>query len=295
MWRTPDGIATVGGTAEGEGGGWLGPSSSQGPPMVPAEGRLNFLKLKSSWHRRRQGKILAVILKHWKGRKGRGGWHKASVSICLPLAAPIGLSPRLILTLCGSERVLVVSTEPPDDLSCLTTPGVGGGGYGYGYAEALQPLTLAVLTTTGLVGAVLHGSPSAARQETGEPDTVPQTVSIHSGGGWAHRHGLKSPGRAFLHLHSGRRQPSQPHSLTASHPHTLTPSHPHTRTPSHPHTRTPSHPHTLTPSHPHTLTPSHPHTRTPSHPHTRTPSHPHTLTPAHPHTLTPSHPHTLTP
>ena len=54
-----------------------------------------------------------------------GGWHKASVSDCLPLAAPIGLSPLLSLTLCGSERVLVVSTEPPDEFSCLTTPGVG--------------------------------------------------------------------------------------------------------------------------------------------------------------------------
>ena len=56
---------------------------------------------------------------------GGGGWHKAMVLVCLPLAAPIGLSPLLILTLCGSERVLVVSTEPPDDLSCSTTPGVG--------------------------------------------------------------------------------------------------------------------------------------------------------------------------
>ena len=46
------------------------------------------------------------------------------------LAAPIGLSPLLILTLCGPERVLVVSTEPPDDLSCLTTPGVGRPGDG---------------------------------------------------------------------------------------------------------------------------------------------------------------------
>ena len=45
-----------------------------------------------------------------------GGWHKASVSDCLPLAAPIGLSALLILTLCGPERVLVVSTEPLDDL-----------------------------------------------------------------------------------------------------------------------------------------------------------------------------------
>ena len=51
-------------------------------------------------------------------------------SDCLPLAAPIGLSPLLILTLCGPERVLVVSTEPLDDLSCLTTPGVGCPGDG---------------------------------------------------------------------------------------------------------------------------------------------------------------------
>ena len=63
------------------------------------------------------------------GMSHRGG-HKASVSDCLPLAAPISLSPLLILTLCGPERVLVVSTEPPDDLSCLTTPGVGRPGDG---------------------------------------------------------------------------------------------------------------------------------------------------------------------
>ena len=50
------------------------------------------------------------------------------VLVCLPLAAPIGLSPLHIPTLCGSEHVLVVSTEPLDDLSCLTTPGSGGGG-----------------------------------------------------------------------------------------------------------------------------------------------------------------------
>ena len=61
---------------------------------------------------------------------GGGGWHRASVSDCLPLAAPIGLSPLHILTLCGSERVLVVSTEPPDDLPGLTTPGVGRPGDG---------------------------------------------------------------------------------------------------------------------------------------------------------------------
>ena len=48
------------------------------------------------------------------------GGHKAMVLVCLPLAAPIGLSPLHILTLCGSARVLVVSTEPLGDLSCLT-------------------------------------------------------------------------------------------------------------------------------------------------------------------------------
>ena len=58
---------------------------------------------------------------------GGGGWHKALVSDCLPLVAPIGLSPLLILTLCGPERVLVVLTEPLDDLSCLTTPGLETG------------------------------------------------------------------------------------------------------------------------------------------------------------------------
>ena len=58
-----------------------------------------------------------------KGLRRMLGYGQASVFGCLPLAVPIGLSPLLILTLCGSERVLVVSTEPPDDLSCLTTPG----------------------------------------------------------------------------------------------------------------------------------------------------------------------------
>ena len=66
----------VGGGSEG---GWkgfaLGPPSSQGPPVVPAEGGPNILKLQSSWHRRRRSKMLAVSLKHWKGNgeEGRRG------------------------------------------------------------------------------------------------------------------------------------------------------------------------------------------------------------------------------
>ena len=48
---------------------------------------------------------------------GRGGI-EAMVFVCLPMAPPLHIP-----TLCGSERVLVVSTEVLDDLSCLTTPG----------------------------------------------------------------------------------------------------------------------------------------------------------------------------
>ena len=65
------------GFSEGGRGGGFGwdPPSSQGPPVVPAEGaeggpKKIFLKRKSSWHRRRRTKILAVSLKHWKGRCG---------------------------------------------------------------------------------------------------------------------------------------------------------------------------------------------------------------------------------
>ena len=57
--------------------------------------------------------------------RGSRGGGDAMVLVCLPLAAPIGLSPLYFPTLCGSERVVVVSTEPLDDLSCLTTLGVG--------------------------------------------------------------------------------------------------------------------------------------------------------------------------
>ena len=55
--------------------------------------------------------------------------------VCLPLAVPIGLSPLHIPTRRGAKCVLVVSTEPPDDLSCLTIRGsplgLGGGGRGW--------------------------------------------------------------------------------------------------------------------------------------------------------------------
>ena len=56
-----------------------------------------------------------AYLHPWSGQRWEGV-HKAMVLVCLPLAAPIGLSPLHLLTPCGPKRVLVVSTE-------------GGGGY----------------------------------------------------------------------------------------------------------------------------------------------------------------------
>ena len=61
--------------------------------------------------------------------RGGGGWHKASVSDCLPLAAPIGPSPLLILTLCGPQR--------------RVRGGGGGGGGMAGRPAYAQPATVA--------------------------------------------------------------------------------------------------------------------------------------------------------
>ena len=41
-------------------------------PYGPCRRRAKNVKLKSSWHRRRRSKILAVSLKHGKGRRGGG-------------------------------------------------------------------------------------------------------------------------------------------------------------------------------------------------------------------------------
>ena len=111
-WTDPVGVSPVG-------------------PVGPADPRVQWREAPDCPHRplgQSQGVctwVLSLLLSPLSaGGGGGGGWHEAMVLVCLPLAAPIGLSPLHILTLCGSERVLVVSTEPPDDLSCWTTPGV---------------------------------------------------------------------------------------------------------------------------------------------------------------------------
>ena len=68
--------------------------------------------------------------------------------VCLPSAAPIGLSPLHILTLCGSERDLVVATEPLErggggcrkgSVSTLGGTGGGGGCTSIRWSEASPP------------------------------------------------------------------------------------------------------------------------------------------------------------
>ena len=83
-----------GGLAQG-----LGTRPGHGGGMVSAEGGPKIFKPKSSWHRRRRSKILAVSLKHWKGRGGVRGFQagggvppllgRSSTS----LGVPPGLSP----------------------------------------------------------------------------------------------------------------------------------------------------------------------------------------------------------
>ena len=58
-----------------------------------------------------------------QGRWVGGGGGGLAQGLGIWLFAFGGAYWPLILTLCGPERVLVVSTEPLDDLSCLTTPG----------------------------------------------------------------------------------------------------------------------------------------------------------------------------
>ena len=68
---------------------------------------------------------------------------------------PLASRPSTSRTLCGSERVLVMSTEPPEDMSCLTTPGVGCPG------DGLLPVPLTRCTGGGggaLFAPKIHGS-----------------------------------------------------------------------------------------------------------------------------------------
>ena len=77
----------------GGGGGGMSPSHPLCPPP-PSLRRPLCNERGAAYHVRRRRVDRDAAL------EGGGGWHKASVSDCLPLAAPIGLSPLCIPILC---------------------------------------------------------------------------------------------------------------------------------------------------------------------------------------------------
>ena len=98
------------------------PPSSQGPPMAPAEGGPKILKCKSSWHRRRRSKTLAVSLKHWKRRRGGGPGGGGVTPLLLrctavlippPAFAPLPIPLRYAeATLCGGDHGMQMGVHP---------------------------------------------------------------------------------------------------------------------------------------------------------------------------------------
>ena len=163
--RAPFLGAGGGGGGGGGGGDGVAPSSSAPAPDLSTTDSVNAINGIAPFTQTTRSRkftcnaIGASAVGPNKTVQGGGGWHKASVSDCVPLAAPIGLSPLLILTLCGPERVLVVSMEPPDDVSCLTTAGVGRPG------DGLLPVPL----TRGGV----RNCPNLVRRQLGTKSLMP--------------------------------------------------------------------------------------------------------------------------
>ena len=102
-------------------------------------------------------------------RGGGGVGMTPAMDCCLQLAAPIGLSPLLFLTLCGSERVLVVSMEPR------------GGGAGDSEKQkqkktalaAWTPIVLLLLTQPVLEGPASSPARAATRGKGPAPPVLP--------------------------------------------------------------------------------------------------------------------------
>ena len=82
---TPGGDGGFG--PRGGGGGLAGTPLLPGSSYGPRRRRPKICKPKSSWHRRRRSKILDVSLKHWKGRRGRGGGSRGGGSPLLRCTA----------------------------------------------------------------------------------------------------------------------------------------------------------------------------------------------------------------
>ena len=100
--------------AMSEGGG---PPSPRVPRRSPSKAGYKILNRKSSWHRRGRSEMLAVSLKHWKGRRGGGKGVQGGgtpPTVYGPSHTSLGMGGG------GSGRAGV------NDLPCRVGPGGGG-------------------------------------------------------------------------------------------------------------------------------------------------------------------------
>ena len=130
---------------------------------VHPEGREEIIIGNVSWTNRREGARGGSTCCFTTF--GGGGWHKASVFGCLPLAAPIGLSPPLILTLCGPERVLVVSLLGGGGGGGMREKGITDPSGPPATAQATPPPTHRIGPLRG--GGALHTSRSSLSRGSG--------------------------------------------------------------------------------------------------------------------------------
>ena len=137
--------------------------------MVPAEGGPKILKLESPWHRRRRSKILAVSLKHWKGRRGGEG-------------VPVGGGTPPPRTVYGRSNTSLHPRCPPDrKRNCTRT-------WHAALFPLLQPRLVRARTSIGgrLQGVTPHSSVqinASAEVWTTVIAVCPSPSSPHTGGG----------------------------------------------------------------------------------------------------------------
>ena len=143
-----------GGRLKGGRGGLAGdPPSSQGPPMAPAEGGPNILKLQSSWHRRRRSKTLAVSLKHWKRTRGGGVMGGGTPPPLLLRCPGVPIHHRLLGVLPPTLRPLLRHRPRAQSNACDGGARVsggapcGGGGWGVRARDRTSRVPQALLCT----------------------------------------------------------------------------------------------------------------------------------------------------
>ena len=115
-----------GGVCRGR-GGWLGPPSSQGPPMVPAEAGPKFVKLKSLGL-----KAPPQTLEGEEGGGGGGGWSRGGVR-------PLLLRCTVVLIHPWGGGVWALRSIHPANNACPTFVGRITGAGGVSWVETQRP------------------------------------------------------------------------------------------------------------------------------------------------------------